>query len=55
MILQALHQLRLARCQKRGEGMQITLLPVEKKADLMEAPILKEIQRLKKEAGKYAQ
>ena len=28
---------------------------VEKKADLMEAPILKEIQRLKKEAGKYAQ
>lgn len=55
VILQALHQLRLARCQKRGEGMQITLLPVEKKADLMEAPILKEIQRLKKEAGKYAQ
>lgn len=48
VILQAMYQLKLIACHKRGDAMQISVLPVAKKVDLLQAPILKEIARLEK-------
>ncbi|MDD5952800.1 MAG: single-stranded-DNA-specific exonuclease RecJ [Oscillospiraceae bacterium] len=52
--LQAMHQLRLIVCRKRGEAMQIALRETTGKVDLLQAPILQEIERLEKGGGQNA-
>lgn len=46
VMLQAMRQLKLISCRKRGDAMQICVLPVKQKVDLLQAPILQEIARL---------
>ena len=48
VILQALRELKLIACRRQSDRIRIALLPVQQKADLLSAPILREIEHLGK-------